>query len=35
MSLEKNIDWFKSEIAPTLTGYELKFKFFKKAILAP
>ena len=26
----KDIEWFKKEIAPHLTGYELKYRFYEK-----
>lgn len=29
MNTEKNIDWFKNEIANSLKGYEFIYKFFK------
>jgi hypothetical protein len=30
MEKEKDIEWFKSEIAPNLNGYEVIYKFFEK-----
>jgi hypothetical protein len=30
MDIKKDIDWFKSKVAPTLTDYELKYKHFEK-----
>ena len=28
--MKKDIDWFKEEIAPNLSDYELDYKFFEK-----
>lgn len=28
MDAKQNIDWFEKNIAPILSGYELKFRFF-------
>jgi len=28
--MKKNIEWFKQEIAPDLSGYEVKYRYFEQ-----